>query len=52
MDYQRYFKDLPLVAILRGLLPQEAMATGEALYKAGFRLIEVPLNSPEAFLIR
>jgi len=36
-----------LVAILRGLRPDEAAGIGCALYEAGFRLIEVPLNSPE-----
>lgn len=40
---------LPLVAILRGLVPAEAVAAGRALAEAGFRLIEVPLNSPEPF---
>jgi 2-dehydro-3-deoxyphosphogalactonate aldolase len=43
------YDKLPLVAILRGLRPQEAEAIGAALYAAGFRLIEVPLNSPEPF---
>ncbi|BAP44518.1 2-dehydro-3-deoxy-6-phosphogalactonate aldolase [Pseudomonas sp. StFLB209] len=38
-----------LVAILRGLRPQEAPAIGEVLYEAGFRVIEVPLNSPSPF---
>jgi len=38
---------LPLVAILRGLRPDEAPAVGDALVDAGFRLIEVPLNSPQ-----
>ncbi len=38
-----------LIAILRGLHPQEAAAMGEVLYRAGFRVIEVPLNSPEPF---
>lgn len=36
-----------LIAILRGLRPDESTAIGHALYNAGFRLIEVPLNSPE-----
>lgn len=40
---------LPLVAILRGIKPEEADAIGLKLYEAGFRLIEVPLNSPEPF---
>ena len=38
---------LPLVAILRGLQPDSAVDIGRALYGAGFRVIEVPLNSPE-----
>lgn len=37
----------PLVAILRGLKPDEAVAVGQALVDAGWRLIEVPLNSPD-----
>lgn len=39
---------LPLVAILRGITPPEAAPIGQALREAGFRLIEVPLNSPQA----
>jgi 2-dehydro-3-deoxyphosphogalactonate aldolase len=38
---------LPLVAILRGLEPERAVAVGEVLVGAGFDIIEVPLNSPE-----
>jgi len=38
---------LPLVAILRGVRPDEAVAIGRALLDAGWRLIEVPINSPE-----
>ena len=40
---------LPLVAILRGLRPDEAEDIGLALEAAGFDLIEVPLNSPQPF---
>jgi 2-dehydro-3-deoxyphosphogalactonate aldolase len=40
---------LPLVAILRGLKPEEALPVGEVLVGVGFRLIEVPLNSPDPF---
>ncbi|NRG16617.1 2-dehydro-3-deoxy-6-phosphogalactonate aldolase [Rhizobiales bacterium] len=36
-----------LVAIVRGVRPDEAVAIGEALAQAGFEAIEVPLNSPE-----
>jgi 2-dehydro-3-deoxyphosphogalactonate aldolase len=42
-------RQLPLVAILRGIRPTESIAIAEALYGAGFRLIEVPLNSPDPF---
>jgi 2-dehydro-3-deoxyphosphogalactonate aldolase len=37
---------LPLVAILRGLTPEEAVEVGQALAQAGFTCLEVPLNSP------
>jgi len=40
---------LPLIAILRGIKPNQASAIGHALFDAGFRMIEVPLNSPNAF---
>jgi len=39
-------RQLPLVAILRGLTPEEAPAVGDAIIESGFRLLEVPLNSP------
>lgn len=38
---------LPLVAILRGMRSDEADVVGDALVGAGFRLLEVPLNSPD-----
>ncbi|MET1112366.1 MAG: 2-dehydro-3-deoxy-6-phosphogalactonate aldolase [Allosphingosinicella sp.] len=39
--------ECPLVAILRGITPDEAEAIGEAIFEAGIRIIEVPLNSPD-----
>jgi 2-dehydro-3-deoxyphosphogalactonate aldolase len=39
----------PIVAILRGIQPERAASVGEALYRAGIRIIEVPLNSPDPF---
>ncbi|OYT84611.1 MAG: 2-dehydro-3-deoxy-6-phosphogalactonate aldolase [Pseudomonas sp. PGPPP4] len=44
-----YLKDLPLIAILRGVTPDEIVAVGRALYDAGFRVIEIPLNSPQPY---
>ena len=41
--------ELPLIAILRGIAPGEAEPIGETLVASGFRLIEVPLNSPDPF---
>ncbi|MCO5072349.1 MAG: 2-dehydro-3-deoxy-6-phosphogalactonate aldolase [Rhizobiaceae bacterium] len=38
-----------LVAILRGLEPDNAVATAEAIFDAGIEAIEVPLNSPDPF---
>jgi 2-dehydro-3-deoxyphosphogalactonate aldolase len=38
-----------LIAILRGLRPEEAASIGGVLYQAGFRVIEVPLNSPQPY---
>ncbi|HEX8554383.1 MAG TPA: 2-dehydro-3-deoxy-6-phosphogalactonate aldolase [Sphingomonas sp.] len=43
------FARCPLVAILRGVRPDEVEAIGDALVEAGFAIIEVPLNSPDPF---
>ncbi len=45
--FQAALQALPLIAILRGLPPGDAQAVGAALVSTGWRLIEVPLNSPE-----
>jgi 2-dehydro-3-deoxyphosphogalactonate aldolase len=37
----------PVVAIVRGVTPDEAEAIAQAIYDGGLRAIEVPLNSPE-----
>lgn len=47
-DFRTYFKQCPLVGIIRGVRPEEAVAVGGALLEAGLRIIEVPLNSPDA----
>ena len=41
-----YLDRLPLIAILRGVTPDEVVAIGEVLVAAGFAIMEVPLNSP------
>ena len=45
-ELERRLGECPLVAIIRGVTPEEAEAIGETLYGAGIRIIEVPLNSP------
>lgn len=42
-----HMDSLPLVAILRGLKPEEALDVGHAIVNAGFHILEVPLNSPD-----
>jgi len=46
-QFQTLFADCPLIAILRGVRPDEAEAIGDALVEGGVRIIEVPLNSPD-----
>ena len=45
--FRAHFAECPLIAIIRGVTPVEIDGVGEALLDAGFRLIEVPLNSPD-----
>ena len=47
--FRRYFDQCPLVAIIRGVTPADAADVGQALFDSGFRIIEVPLNSPDPF---
>ena len=49
MNPDQLLAELPLVAILRGVAPAKIEGVAEALFGAGFRAIEVPLNSPEPF---
>jgi 2-dehydro-3-deoxyphosphogalactonate aldolase len=46
MNWTEAFDELPLIAILRGIPSTEAVRVATLLCEAGFRLMEVPLNSP------
>lgn len=46
-ELKRRLAECPLVAIIRGVTPVEAVAIGEAIFEAGIRIVEVPLNSPD-----
>lgn len=46
-ELKRRLGECPLVAIIRGVTPGEAEAIGAAVYEAGIRIVEVPLNSPD-----
>lgn len=45
--FAQWLEPLPLIAILRGIKPDEVLDIAQALVDAGFRIIEVPMNSPE-----
>jgi 2-dehydro-3-deoxyphosphogalactonate aldolase len=49
MDLRAALSYCPIVAILRGVKPDEIDAVGDALIEAGITVIEVPLNSPQPF---
>ena len=50
MTLREYLNAMPLVAILRGVQPDEALDVAQVLVDAGIRIIEVPLNSPDPFV--
>jgi 2-dehydro-3-deoxyphosphogalactonate aldolase len=49
MRFEEAINDCGVIAILRGVTLDEVTAIGDALYEAGVRIVEVPLNSPEPF---
>jgi 2-dehydro-3-deoxyphosphogalactonate aldolase len=50
LSLRSYLSPLPLIAVLRGITPTELPTIATALTDNGFRIIEVPLNSPDAFV--
>lgn len=46
IDLKRYLSSCPVIAILRGIEPDEVESIGEALEQSGVTIVEVPLNSP------
>src|SRR6202035_2694487 len=49
ISLRSYLTPLPLIAVLRGIVPAEVPAVAAALVDNGFRILEVPLNSPDPF---
>jgi 2-dehydro-3-deoxyphosphogalactonate aldolase len=47
MNFEDSFRQMPIIAILRGVKPTEAVTIAEAVFESGIRVIEIPLNSPE-----
>ena len=48
--FQNFMAECPAIAILRGITPDETEQVCDALFNAGLRLLEIPLNSPEPFI--
>ena len=49
MELKEALKTFPFIAILRGIKPEEISEAGRILTRAGFRIIEIPLNSPAPY---
>lgn len=48
-DLRGWISRCPVIAILRGIRPDEVESIGDALEEAGVTIVEVPLNSPDPF---
>jgi len=44
-----WLNPVPLLAILRGITPHEVDEVGDVLIELGYRILEVPLNSPDPY---
>lgn len=49
MNFEEALDQSGVIAIIRGVRPDEVLAVGEALHQAGVRVVEVPLNSPDPY---
>ena len=49
MDKPSFLDSIPIIAIIRGVKPEEAVDVALTIYEAAIRVIEVPLNSPNPF---
>ena len=47
-QFEKFMSECPAVAILRGITNAEVISVCDTLYEAGIRLLEIPLNSPDA----
>ena len=47
--FEKYMRECPAIAILRGITPAEVPEICDRLFAAGILLLEIPLNSPEPF---
>ena len=47
-QFEKFMAECPAVAILRGITNDEVVSVCDVLYEAGIRLLEIPLNSPDA----
>lgn len=48
--FHAHLNHMPIIAILRGVMPNEVIEVGQALIDEGISLIEVPMNSPDALI--
>ncbi|MEL6830227.1 MAG: 2-dehydro-3-deoxy-6-phosphogalactonate aldolase [Pseudomonadota bacterium] len=46
-QFEEALSECPIIAILRGVTPAEVLDISDALFRAGIRIVEVPMNSPE-----
>ncbi len=47
-QFEKFMSECPAVAILRGITNDEVISVCDTLYEAGIRILEIPLNSPDA----